>query len=95
MNKEYEKVIKETEQRLELYGKIRKKLSNYFDFSVPDYVISDFIDNEDYHHFCLMVNMAVLNNRLSKDNGNTLKEKTKSLLNITSSYEKLRADGLC
>lgn len=95
MNKEYEKVIKETEQRLELYGKIREKLSNYFDFSVPDYVISDFIDNEDYHHFCLMVNMAVLNNRLSKENGNTLKEITKKLLNITSSYEKLRADCLC
>ena len=95
MNQEYEKEIKAMEQKHELYEKIRIKLNSYFDFIIPDYVISDFIDNEDYHHFCLMVNMAVLNNRLSKENGNTLKETTKKLLNITSSYEKLRADCLC
>lgn len=95
MNKEYEKEIKAMEQKLELYEKIRKKLSSYFDFMIPDYIISDFIDNEDYHHFCLMVNMAVVNNRLSKDDGNILKEKTKSLFNIKNSYEKLRADCLC
>lgn len=94
MNKECEKEIKEMEQKLELYKKIREKLSSYFDFIIPDYVISDFIDNEDYHHFCLMVNIAVINNRLSKENGNTLKEKIKSLLNIKSSYEKLRVDCL-
>ena len=95
MNKECEKEIKKMEQKLELYKKIRKKLSSYFDFIIPDYVISDFIDNEDYHHFCLMVNMAVVNNRLSKDDGNTLKEKTKSLFNIKSPYEILRVDCLC
>lgn len=94
MNKECEKEIKEMEQKLELYKKIREKLSSYFDFIIPDYVISDFIDNEDYHHFCLMVNIAVINNRLSKENGNTLKEKIKSLLNIKSFYEKLRVDCL-
>ena len=94
MNKENEKEIKEMNQRIELFEKIRNKLSDYFDFTIPDYVISDFIDNEDYHHFCLMVNMAVVNNRLSKDDGNILKEKTKSLFNIKSSYEKLRADCL-
>ena len=90
MNKEYEKEIKKMEQKLELNKKIREKLSGYFDFIIPDYVISDFIDNEDYHHFCLMVNMAVVNKRLSKENGNTLKEKTKSLFNIKNSHEKLR-----
>ena len=95
MNKECEKEIKKMEQKLELYKKIREKLSSYFDFIIPDYVISDFIDNEDYHHFCLMVNMAVLNNRLSKEDGNTLKEKTKSLFNIKNSYERLRADYSC
>ena len=94
MNKECEKEIKEMEQKLESYKKIREKLSSYFDFIIPDYVISDFIDNENYHHFCLMVNIAVINNRLSKENGNTLKEKIKSLLNIKSSYEKLRVDCL-
>ena len=95
MNKEYEKEIKKMEQKLELNKKIREKLSGYFDFIIPDYVISDFIDNEDYHHFCLMVNMAVVNKKLSKENGNTLKEKTKSLFNIKNSYEKLRVECLC
>ena len=95
MNKEYEKEIKAMEQKLELYEKIRKKLSSYFDFIIPEYIISDFIDNEDYHHFCLMVNMAVINKRLSKEDGNTLKEKIKSLLKIKSSYDKLRVECLC
>lgn len=95
MNKEYEKEIEGMEKRIELHEKIRNQLGSHFDFVIPDYVISDFIDNEDYHHFCLMVNMAVINNRLSKENGNTLKETIKKLLNITSSYEKLRVDCLC
>lgn len=94
MNKEYEKEIETINQRIKLCEKIGNRLGSYFDFTIPDYVILDFVDNEDYNHFCLMVNIAVLSNRLSKKNGNTLKEKTKSLLNIKSSYEKLRVDCL-
>lgn len=94
MNKEYEKEIETINQRIKLCEEIGNRLCSYFDFTIPDYVILDFVDNEDYNHFCLMVNIAVLNNRLSKKNGNTLKEKTKSLFNIKSSYEKLRVDCL-
>ena len=95
MNEEYEKEIEILKQKNELYDKISKKLSSYFNFTILDYVVLDLIENEDYHHFCLMVNVAVINNRLSKENGNILKEKIKSLFNIKSSYDKLRADCLC
>ena len=87
--------IEELEEEARVEKRVKEKLKKHFNFEIPDYIINDIAIEEDYHHFCLMVNVAVLNNRLSKEDGNALKEKTKSLFNINSSYEKLRVECLC
>ena len=87
--------IEELQEEAKVEKRVKEKMKKYFNFEIPDYIINDIAIEEDYYHFCLMVNVAVLNNRLSKEDGNTLKEKTKSLFNINSSYEKLRVECLC
>lgn len=68
----YEKKIREIKRKNELSNKTREKLEKYFDFYITSYIIDDIVENEDYYHFCLMVNLAVVNNRLTADNGEKL-----------------------
>lgn len=80
MEDNFEKEIEKMKQRIQL--------SSYFDFMIPDYVILDLVDNEDFKHFELMVNMASLNSRISKENAFVLKQKCKEIFNIKSRYDK-------
>ena len=61
----------EIERRKILKEKIISMLNT--EISIPDYVIENIIDGEDYMHICLMINVATINNRISKE------EKTYSL----------------
>ena len=87
--------IEELQEEAKVEKRVKEKMKKYFNFEIPDYIINDIAIEEDYYHFCLMVNVAVLNNRLSEDEGEFLKERTKSLFNINGSFDKLRADCLC
>ena len=90
----YKEKIKQIERRNKLSDKIREKLEKYFDFHITSYIIDDIVENEDYHHFCLMVNLAVVNDRLSADNGEKLKIGIKRIFNIKNNYELLKASTL-
>lgn len=92
--KRYEEKIREIKRKNELSNKIKEKLEKYFDFHITSYIIDDIVENEDYHHFCLMVNLAVVNNRLSADNGEKLKLGIKRIFNIKNNYELLKASTL-
>ncbi len=73
---------------------LKQKLEEHFKFEIPKYLFMDMIDNEDYQHFCLMVNVAVVNDRLSKEDGTILKNEIKEIAGINSEYDKLDKDRI-
>lgn len=73
-----------------LRKKIKEKLSQYFEFEVPDYIIDDIAENEEYNHLCLMINIAIYNNRILKENGKALKEQLEKIFNINNRFEKIQ-----
>lgn len=86
--------IKELEQEKILHEKIKKKMSNYFNFEITSYIIDDIVISENYRHFCSMVNLAVVNNRLSANNGDILKTEIKKIFNIVDDYDLLKSSIL-
>ena len=70
-------IVKKIEIRNREFKELKEKLENYFKFKITDYIISDILDCENYNHVCLMINLAVINNRISLENGITLKKRTK------------------
>ncbi len=79
--------IKMLETRRKEFKILKNKLEERLDFEVTNYIIDDILDYETYHHTCLMINLAVVNNRLSIENGDRLKVELKTMFNITSDYD--------
>lgn len=86
---EAKKKIKRIQNRLKEFKILKEKLEKQFNFEIVDYIIYDILDEETYHHICLMINLAVLNNRLSTENGEKLKQGLKDLFNINNSNDKI------
>lgn len=61
-------------------NELKKKLESYFKFDIVDYIVSDILDCETYNHICLMINLAVTNNRISMKNSKILKRKLKNII---------------
>ena len=79
--------VKETLKRKILKEKIISMLNT--EISIPDYVIEDIIDGEDYMHICLMINVATINNRISKEENKKLKEIILSKFEIKNMYDRI------
>lgn len=77
------------ERRIKEINLIKDNLEEKFGFKIESYIIDDIVSNEDYHHFSLMVDLAVENNRLTKQNGQTLKQGIKELFEIDGDYDRL------
>ena len=77
----------EIERRKILKEKIISMLNT--EISIPDYVIEDIIDGEDYGHICLMINVATINNRISKEENKKLKEIILSKFEIKNMYDRI------
>lgn len=86
---EAKRKIKRIQKRLKEFGILKEKLEKQFDFEIVDYIIYDTLDEETYYHTCLMINLAVLNNRLSIENGEQLKQGLKDLFKINNSNDKI------
>lgn len=74
--------IKRIEIRKKEYKALKEKLEEHFNFEIVDYIIYDILDYETYHHTCLMINLASINNRISIENGEILKAGLKILFKI-------------
>ena len=85
-------IIKEIEIWNKEFEELKEKLENYFKFEIADYIVSDILDCETYNHVCLIINLAVVNNRISLENGTTLKSGLKKLFKINSSFDKFHKD---
>ena len=68
---------------------IKQKLKEHFNFEIEKYLILDIIEKATYHHFCSLVNLAVVNERLTAENGEVLKEGIKEIFKITGDYDRL------
>lgn len=79
--------IKKIEVRKKEYRLLKEKLEEHFNFEITDYIIDDILDYETYRHTCLMINLAVINNRISIDNGEILKAGLRIIFKIKNEYD--------
>lgn len=80
--------IKKIEVRKKEYRLLKEKLEEHFNFEITDYIIDDILDYETYYHTCLMINLAIINNRISIDNGEILKAGLKIIFKIKNEYDR-------
>lgn len=80
--------IKRIEVRKKEYILLKEKLEEHFNFQITDYIIDDILDYETYRHTCLMINLAVINNRISIDNGEILKAGLRIIFKIKNEYDR-------
>ena len=85
--------IKEIEIWNKEFEELKEKLENYFNFEIADYIVSDILECENYNHVCLMINLAVVNNRISLEDSIILKNGLKKLFKINSSFNKFNKDN--
>lgn len=74
---------------LKKFDTISLKLKIFFSFDIPNYLIDDIIMEENYSHFCLLLNLAVINKRISKNNAKILKNGIKDICDIKNPYMKI------
>ncbi len=86
-------IVKKIETRNREFKELKEKLENYFKFEITDYIISDILDCENYNHVCLMINLAVINNRITSENSIILKNELKLIFQITNTFDKFNKDN--
>jgi len=86
-------IIKKIEIRNKEIEELKEKLESYFNFEIADYIVSDILECENYNHVCLMINLAVVNNRISLEDSIILKNGLKKLFKINSSFNKFNKDN--
>ena len=85
--------IKKIEIRKKEFEEFKGKLEKYFKFEIVDYIVSDILDCETYNHVCLMINLAVVSNRISSENSITLKNGLKKLFQINNIFDNFNKDN--
>lgn len=65
------------ENEIQRYKRLKEKLEFEYGFSIPDYIVDEIINNNDYENLCLLINLAIISKRLSKEQGNIIKQKNK------------------
>lgn len=80
--------IKRIEVRKKEYRLLKEKLEEHFNFGITDYIIDDILDYETYRHTCLMINLAVINNRISVNDGKILKAGLRIIFEIKNDYDR-------
>ena len=69
--------ILELKKQIEIWNKKAAIIQSQFNFSIPNYIIDEIISNEyskNYSNLHFLINAAVINHKLTKNNGNILKE---------------------
>lgn len=79
------------EKQLQNIKQVQEQLEQYFDFEIPKYIAVDIAENETYNHICSMINLATVNERISRENAATLKEGIKELFNVKNKYDNVES----
>lgn len=67
----------ELKKQIEIWNKKANTIQSQFDFIIPNYIIDEIINNEyskNYSNLHFLINAAVINNKLTKSDGNILKK---------------------
>ncbi len=81
--------IKLLEIRKKEFRILKGKLEEHLGFKIVGYIIDDILDYETYHHICLMINLAVVNCRLSAGQGEKLRKEIKELFEVNNEYDRV------
>lgn len=63
------------------FYRLKEKLEYEYKFEIPNYIVNEIINNNDYNNLCSLINLAVVNKNLSHKNGEILKSR-KILINM-------------
>lgn len=72
---------------------LKETMNRELGFEVPDYVIGEIYEEAYYYNICLLINLAVVNHRISKENSEILKENIKKKYNIKNMYDRCVLKG--
>ncbi len=72
MIKAKEVLINRTQNEIDNFNEDKKTIQSKFNFEIPDYLIDDIID-ENFDSLYALINCAVVNGHLSKENAENLK----------------------
>lgn len=72
MIKAKEELINRTQNEINSFNENRKNIQSKFRFEIPDYLIDDIVD-ENFDSLYALINCAVVNGHLSKENADKLK----------------------
>ena len=56
------------------FHRLKGKIEIEYGFPIPDYIIDEMINNNDYNNLCTLINLAVANNRISKKHAKIIKD---------------------
>lgn len=56
------------------FNRLKEKLELQYKFEIPNYIVDEIINGNNYNNLCYLITLAVNNNRISKVNANILKE---------------------
>ena len=66
----------ELKKQIKLWQEKANLIRSQFNFNLPNYIIDEIINNEsskNYRNLHILINVAILNNKLSKKDGNILR----------------------
>jgi hypothetical protein len=84
-----EKVLQDTE-KLELSNKLEKICG----FRIIEYVIDEIYNEKTYKEVCIMIGVASINEKMSKDESKKLKEKIKEIFKIEKNEDRINLEYL-
>ena len=82
VNKITEIEINELQNKISEWNEKANFIKNKFNFDIPNYIIDEIIENEDsknYSNLHYLINCAVVNRKITKDNGIMLKKEYNGL----------------
>lgn len=67
-----EELVNKTQSEIDIFNENKKNIQSQFSFEIPDYLIDDIVDKNFDSLYCL-INCAIVNGHLSKENAKKLK----------------------
>lgn len=61
--------------------KLREEMLSECNFEIPYYIADEILNFNNYNNLCSLINLAVINNRISVENGEYLKQKSYKVFN--------------
>lgn len=77
-----QELINTTQNEIDIFNENRKNIQSKFSFEIPDYLIDDIVD-ANFDSLYVLINCAVINGHLSKENAEKLKSVYKKTDRLT------------